>query len=106
MIDFLKTTYLDQAMVKFVKHIVEIMKEYTNEGDILTDLERSIKKMFKSDVIEIKQKKAKKYGINWIFEAHKIMIWIIILLQFMVVAMTFVSFEGKGAHHIIQNPEI
>jgi len=105
MIDFLKTTYLDQAMVKFVKYIVEIMKEYTNEGDLLTDLERSIKKMFKSDVIEIKGKKAKKYGITWIFEAHKIMIWITLLLQFTVVAMTFVSFEGKS-DRIKKNPEV
>ena len=51
MIDFLKTSYLDQAMVNYVKFIVDIMKEFISEGDILLDLEKSIKKMFKSESI-------------------------------------------------------
>lgn len=92
MIDFLKTSYLDQGMVRLVKYIVHILKEFIREGDILLDLEKSIEKMFKSDSIEISQKKAKKYGINWIFMAHKIMIWITLCLQFIVVAITFIRF--------------
>lgn len=89
MIDFLKTSYLDQAMVKLVKYVMVVMKEFISEGDLLLDLEKSIKKMFESDSIEIKEQKAKKYGIQWIFPAHKIMIWIAIFLQFFVVAITF-----------------
>lgn len=92
MIDFLKTSYLDQAMVKLVKYIVLMMKEFMGEGDILIDLEKSMKKMFKSDAIEIKYRKAKKLGVEWIFQAHKIMIWIIIFLQFFVIAITFISY--------------
>ena len=95
MIDFLKTSYLDQAMVNYVKFIVDIMKEFISEGDILLDLEKSIKKMFKSESIEIKERKAKKYGIQWIFKAHKILIWITIALQFIVIGMTFISFDGE-----------
>ena len=92
MIDFLKTSYLDRGMVRFVKYIVEILSEFINEGDILLDLEKSIEKMFKSDSIEISEKKARKYGIVWIFQGHRIMIWITLFLQFMVVAITFIRF--------------
>lgn len=93
MIDFLKTSYLDRGMVKFVKFIVEILKEFIREGDILLDLEKSMKKMFKSDSIEITEKKTKKYGINWIFQAHRIMIWITIALQILVISLTFIKLK-------------
>lgn len=89
MIDFLKTSYLDQAMVKLVEYIMIILKDSINEGDILLDLAKSIRKMFESDSIEIKEKKAKKLGIQWIFPAHKVMIWMAIASQFFVVAITF-----------------
>lgn len=90
MIDFLKTSYLDESLVKYVNFIVRTMGGFVHEGGILVHLEKSVQKLFKNDSIHINEKKVQKVGdLKWIFRAHRIMTWIVLGLQFFVVAIPF-----------------
>ena len=89
MIDFLKHSYLDKFLLKYLKYVSKTTESIIHEGGILNNLEKNIKKMFGNDELKITAKKAKKYEMEWVFGGHKIIIWISLILQFIVVAIPF-----------------
>lgn len=95
MIDFLKHSYLDKFLLKYLKYVSKTTESIIHEGGILNNLEKNIKKMFGDDEIKITEKKARKYEMVWVFSTHKIIIWISLILQFVVVAIPFWDSEKE-----------